>query len=145
MHVLLNLQGLHSTSYFLLVNLLVCWYNLSARLWLLWFSILQASHIHLSDQHNYQPAFVLQREGSNSRKNGGLHQNRKMGISGWQLVCTLRVLRPVLFHRYRHVSMIRREEVNTPLKFAAGNRLGGAVHFFERQDALQRDINILQH
>lgn len=35
MHVLLNPQGSHSRSSFLLVIFLVYWYNLSARLWLL--------------------------------------------------------------------------------------------------------------
>lgn len=146
MHVLLNLQGLHSTSHFLLVILLVYWYNLSARLWLLWSSILQAPHIHLRPAQLPTSLCATERRIQQQEKWWSSSSQQKNGaISGWQLVCTLRVLRPVLFNRYRHVSMIRREEVNTPLKFAADNRLGSAVHSFERQDALQRDVNTLEH
>lgn len=127
MHVLLNLQGLHSTSHFLLVILLACWYNLSAKLWLLWFSILQAPHIHLRPAA-LLPAFVLQREGSNSKKNGGLpHHNRKIGIfllatgvpSGFSVqFCSI------------DTYMINDQNEggkHTTHKFAADNRLGGAV------------------
>lgn len=116
MHVLLNLQGLHSTSHFLLVILLVYWYNLSARLWLLWSSILQAPHIHLRPAQLPTSLCATERRIQQQEKWwSSSSQQKNQAISGWQLVCTLRVLRPVLFNRYRHVSMIRREEVNTPL------------------------------
>lgn len=40
--------------------------------------------------------------------------------------------------------MIRMEE-HTTHKLAGDNRLGGAVDSFEGQDALQRDVDTLEH
>lgn len=41
--------------------------------------------------------------------------------------------------------MTRMKEANTPLKFAADNRLAGAVDSSEEQDALHRDVDKLEH
>lgn len=84
---------------------------------------------------------MLQREGFNSKKSGCLPNHyRKMGIllaGNW---CTLRVQ---FSGQFCHIYIGGVE--CTASKFAGGTRLGDAFDSFEGQDALQRDVDTLEH
>lgn len=84
---LLNLQGLHSRSYFLLVTLLVYWYNLSARLCLLLCSPSYRLHTSISQTSLITSLCATERRIQQQEKWLSSSSQQKSGHpSGWQLV-----------------------------------------------------------
>lgn len=103
-------------------------------------SVLQAPHIHLSDQHNYQP-LCFREKGSTARKVVVFLITTEKWVYFW--LETGVPLRVQFSGQFCHISIGGVE--CTASKFAGGTRLGGAFDSFEGQDALQRDVDTLEH
>lgn len=85
MHVLLNLQGLHSRSYILLVILLVYLCTLSAKLWLLFCSPSYRLHTSISQTSTIISLCATDRRIQQQEKwLSSSSQQKNWDTSGWQ-------------------------------------------------------------
>lgn len=116
MRVLLNLQGLHSRSYFLLVILLSIGV-IFARLWLLLCSPSYRLHTSIFQTSTITSLCATESTDPTARKVVVFLITREKWRYFWLATDIPSGFSPgpVLFNRYIHLSIIRMEEVNTPL------------------------------